>query len=390
MMRVMAIVRRIANQFRRDKRTLALMFIAPLILITLINYLFDGNAVDPKVGVEGVSGEMVAQLKDTDMTVKQYDSVSDVKGTIKSDGLDAFIRQDGADVNLTFENSDPGVSKQIQMKLQAALMAEQKDAMKQLGVSMQEASAKIQQTLAMVAKQYSAQTGQPLDIPTVNLPIPKEQQQLSISTAYIYGDADTTFFDTIGPIFIGFFVFFFVFLIAGISFLRERTTGTLERLMATPIKGWELETGYLLGFGIFALAQSIIVALYSIHVLNMVQMGSIWYVLLITLMLAMVALTLGILLSTFANNEFQIVQFIPIVIVPQVLFCGIFPLEGMADWLQWVAHIMPLYYGADALTSIMVKGEGFGGFATDFYILLGFALVFMILNIFALKKYRKI
>ncbi|MBC2162790.1 ABC transporter permease [Listeria booriae] len=388
-MRVMAIVKRIANQFRRDKRTLALMFIAPLILITLINYLFDGDAVDPKVGVQGVSSEMVAQLKDTDIKVKQYDAVSNVKNTIKSDDLDAFIKQDESDVQLTFENSDPGVSKQIQMKLQAALMAEQKDAMKQLGKSMQETAAKVQQSLAVVAKQYSAQTGQQLDIPKVNLQI-LDQQQLAISTDYIYGDADTTFFDTIGPIFIGFFVFFFVFLIAGISFLRERTTGTLERLMATPIKRWELETGYLLGFGIFALAQSIIVALYSIHVLDMVQMGSIWYVLLITLMLAMVALTLGILLSTFANNEFQIVQFIPIVIVPQVLFCGIFPLEGMADWLQWIAHIMPLYYGADALTSIMVKGEGFAGFATDFYILVGFALVFMILNIFALKKYRKI
>ncbi|MBC2003955.1 ABC transporter permease [Listeria booriae] len=388
-MRVMAIVKRIANQFRRDKRTLALMFIAPLILITLINYLFDGDAVDPKVGVQGVSSEMVAQLKDTDIKVKQYDAVSNVKNTIKSDNLDAFIKQDGSDVQLTFENSDPGVSKQIQMKLQAALMAEQKDAMKQLGESMQETAAKVQQSLAAVAKQYAAQTGQQLDIPKMDLQIP-DQQQLAISTDYIYGDADTTFFDTIGPIFIGFFVFFFVFLIAGISFLRERTTGTLERLMATPIKRWELETGYLLGFGIFALAQSIIVALYSIHVLDMVQMGSIWYVLLITLMLAMVALTLGILLSTFANNEFQIVQFIPIVIVPQVLFCGIFPLEGMADWLQWIAHIMPLYYGADALTSIMVKGEGFAGFATDFYILVGFALVFMILNIFALKKYRKI
>lgn len=389
MIRVMAIVKRIANQFRRDKRTLALMFIAPLILITLINYLFDGDAVDPKVGVQGVSSEMVAQLKDTDIKVKQYDAVSNVKNTIKSDDLDAFIKQDGSDVQLTFENSDPGVSKQIQMKLQAALMAEQKDAMKQLGESMQETAAKVQQSLAVVAKQYAAQTGQQLDIPKMNLQI-SDQQQLAISTDYIYGDADTTFFDTIGPIFIGFFVFFFVFLIAGISFLRERTTGTLERLMATPIKRWELETGYLLGFGIFALAQSIIVALYSIHVLDMVQMGSIWYVLLITLMLAMVALTLGILLSTFANNEFQIVQFIPIVIVPQVLFCGIFPLEGMADWLQWIAHIMPLYYGADALTSIMVKGEGFAGFATDFYILVGFALVFMILNIFALKKYRKI
>ncbi len=110
----------------------------------------------------------------------------------------------------------------------------------------------------------------------------------------------------------------------------------------------------------------------------------------ITLTLAMVSLALGMLLSTFANNEFQIIQFIPIVIVPQVLFCGIFPLEGMADWLQWLAHIMPMYYGAEALRDIMIRGEGFTGFASNFYILLGFAAVFLILNIFALKKYRKI
>lgn len=193
MMRVMAIVKRIANQFRRDKRTLALMFIAPLLLITLINYLFDGDTVKPKIGVEGVSSSMVAQLKDTDISVKQYRSVDSAKDTIKSDGLDAFILQDGSNVKLTFENSDPGVSKQIQMKLQAALMAEQKETMKQLGASMQEASAKIQQSLAKIAKQYTAQTGQQLDIPAVNLQIP-EQQQLAIDTAYIYGDADTTFF----------------------------------------------------------------------------------------------------------------------------------------------------------------------------------------------------
>lgn len=94
--------------------------------------------------------------------------------------------------------------------------------------------------------------------------------------------------------------------------------------MATPIKRIELELGYLIGFGIFALLQSILVAVFSIQVLGMMQNGSLFYVLLITLTLGMVSLALGILLSTFANNEFQIVQFIPIVIVPQVLFCGIF------------------------------------------------------------------
>lgn len=371
-MRIFAIIKRIVNQFRRDKRTLALMFLAPLLLITLLTYLFEGDTVKPTVGVSGLSDSMVKELKKNNLTIKNYSEITNIPDKMKEANLDAFFKQNGEKIEVTYENSEPSLSKEISLKLQKTLMTE---AEKQI------------QTQAKDTGQALAKAGiDPSTIPSLT----KSTEQLTISTDYIYGDKDTSFFDTISPIFIGFFVFFFVFLIAGISFLRERTTGTLERLMATPIKRIELELGYLIGFGIFALLQSILVAVFSIQVLGMMQNGSLFYVLLITLTLGMVALALGILLSTFANNEFQIVQFIPIVIVPQVLFCGIFPLDGMADWLVWVAHIMPLYYGANALTSIMVKGEGFASFASDFYILLGFVFIFVVLNIFALKKYRKV
>ncbi|MBC1535979.1 ABC transporter permease [Listeria sp. FSL L7-1485] len=371
-MRILAIVKRIINQFRRDKRTLALMFIAPLLLITLLTYLFEGDTVKPVVGVSGISDSMVKEIKANDLTIKNYPENTSASDKIKDADLDAFFEQNGEKIKVTYENSEPAISKEIGLKLQKTLMQEQQQQVKSQAKTTGEALAK-----AGI---------DPSTIPSLS----SGPEKLTISTDYVYGDKDTSFFDTISPIFIGFFVFFFVFLIAGISFLRERTTGTLERLMATPIKRIELELGYLIGFGIFALLQSILVAVFSIQVLGMMQNGSLFHVLLITLTLGLVSLALGILLSTFANNEFQIVQFIPIVIVPQILFCGIFPLDGMADWLVWIAHIMPLYYGADALTTIMVKGEGFSSFATDFYILLGFVLVFVVLNIFALKKYRKV
>ncbi|WP_239256966.1 ABC transporter permease [Listeria ilorinensis] len=375
-MRTLAIVKRIMLQFKRDKRTLALMFLAPLLLITLLNYLFNGQAVDPVIGEVGLSDELVQTFKQNDLKVESYeDKEQKAKTAIKEDELDAFIEQDGDKLKITFENSDPAVSKEITMKLQKSMMHMQEESMQQAAKAMQAQMDKISQ---MTGSGSSSSEEMLL-----------ANGQLTLSTDYVYGNADTTYFDTIGPIFIGFFVFFFVFLIAGISFLRERTTGTLERLMATPIKRYELELGYMIGFGLFALIQSIIVALFSIHVLDMTQNGSIWYVLLITLLLAIVSLALGMLLSTFANSEFQVIQFIPIVIVPQILFCGIFPLEGMVDWLQWIAHLMPMYYGAQALTDIMIKGEGFSSFVTDFYILVAFAAVFLILNIFALKKYRK-
>lgn len=159
----------------------------------------------------------------------------------------------------------------------------------------------------------------------------------------------------LSPILVGFFVFFFVFLISGIGLLRERTTGTLERLLSTPIRRGEVLTGYLAGYGIFAVIQTVIVVVYAVNVLDIPLAGSIWNVLLVNLLVALVALSIGILLSTFASSEFQMVQFIPVVVIPQVFFAGILPLDGMADWLQALAVVMPLYYAGDALTGVMYR-----------------------------------
>ncbi len=158
--------------------------------------------------------------------------------------LTLFSNKTVKKLEVTYENSEPSLSKEIGLKLQKALMTEQ------------QAQAKNQ---AKATGEALAKAGiDPNSIPTLTA----SPEKLTLSTDYVYGDKDTSFFDTISPIFIGFFVFFFVFLIAGISFLRERTTGTLERLMATPIKRIELELGYLIGFGIFALLQSILVAVF--------------------------------------------------------------------------------------------------------------------------------
>lgn len=171
--------------------------------------------------------------------------------------------------------------------------------------------------------------------------------------------------------------------------LRERTTGTLERLMSTPIKKAEVITGYLAGYGIFAVIQTLIVVIFAVNVLDVTLAGSIWNVILISLILALTALSLGILLSTFASSEFQMLQFIPIVIVPQVFFSGIIPVEGMADWLQVLARFMPLYYGANALRDVMYKGLDLNSIYKDLLFLVAFAVIFIILNIIVLRKYRK-
>ena len=221
-------------------------------------------------------------------------------------------------------------------------------------------------------------------------PLQQNQASIEMEIDYLYGSSDMAQFDYFGPVLLGFFVFFFVFLIAGVSFLRERTTGTLERLLASPLKKWEIVIGYVGGFGLFAMIQATIIVAYAIYVLGMLMEGTFGYVLLITVLLSLTALSLGTLLSAFAHNELQMMQFIPIVVVPQIFFSGLFNIDTISEWLSWITPFTPLYYAANALRNVMVRGLGWDMIYQDLLMLLGFSALFIILNILALRKYRKI
>lgn len=351
-MRTVAVIKRICQEMLRDKRTLTLLFVVPLIILSLMYFLFNGNTVDPKLGVVNIDNNLVKILEEANINVKNYEQVD--RELIVEEKLDGLLELKDEKWVLTLQNSDPSIAKALQMKVNQS-------------VSFQAQSKVLNPNTAPLAIQKKV-----------------------IDTKYIYGNSETSFFDVLSPVLVGFFVFFFVFLISGIGLLKERTTGTLERLMSTPIRRGEIVTAYLVGFGIFAVIQTVIVVLFSINVLDMVLVGSVWNVILINLLLALVALSLGTLLSTFATSEFQMVQFIPIAVIPQVFFAGIFPLEGMANWLQSIGKIMPIYYAADALKGVMYKGLGLKDISGDLFVLVVFATIFIILNIFALKKYRSL
>ncbi|WP_148631370.1 ABC transporter permease [Bacillus sp. E214] len=354
-MRTVALIKRILLQILRDKRTLALLFVAPLLVLTLMNLVFNGNTVDPVLGVANGNQQIIEKLEDADIVVKEYNKVSNVKDMILDKDLDGFLQVEGDQTTLTLLNDDPTIAKSLEMKVKQ--------------IDTQAKQLKLMGTNAIQSELLS---------------------QDSLNTNYVYGSSETELFDTFSPILVGFFVFFFVFLISGIGLLNERTTGTLERLLATPIKRGEIVAGYLVGYGLLALIQTVIIVLFAINVLDMVLVGSIWTVMLINVIIALVALSLGILLSSFASSEFQMIQFIPIIIVPQIFFSGIFSIEGMADWLQVFANFMPLYYAADALKGVMYEGLSLSEISSNLYILLSFAAVFIVLNLFALKKYRKL
>jgi ABC-2 type transport system permease protein len=209
-----------------------------------------------------------------------------------------------------------------------------------------------------------------------------------VRTHTVYGSADDSTFDSLGYIFPGVFTFFFVFIISGMTLVRERSGGTLERLMMTPIRRFEVIMGYSMGIGVFAAVQAVVIVCYTIYVLRLESLGSVALIILAMMLLAFTAVSFGALISIFATTEFQIVQFIPVVVVPQVFFSGIIPLDTIPYGLGNLCYIMPMYYGCRAMKEIAVYGYGLQEIWPFLAALACYALALGVLNTLALKKYR--
>jgi len=338
-MRIKALVIRILQQMHHDKRTLALMLAAPILVLTLIYFVLVETDTEGRVAVISAPDNYINALADFNIITFHYDE-RDARIALERGELDATIQIINGKSFIEIDGSDSSKTKMVLNGLEMAKM--------------------------------NAGMNRP---------------DLKTEIRYIYGYEDLSTFDNFGTILIGFLVFFFVFLVAGISFLQERTTGTLEKLLSTPIRRWEIVTGYVLGFGIITVIQSTIVSLYVVYILGVMMVGSLFLVLIITFCTAMLALTLGILLSTAANNEFQMIQFVPVVVIPQVFFSGLFQLTPF-----WTAagKIMPLYYVAHALKEVMIRGNGIDMIYADLLIMTGLSLLFMFANTLLLKRYRRI
>lgn len=193
--------------------------------------------------------------------------------------------------------------------------------------------------------------------------------------------------DYIAPALLATLAFFFSFLLTGISFLRERSQGTMERLMASPISRLDIVVGYLFGFFIFALTQTLIILLFTIYVLGVRYHGDLWQIFIFQIVIITGAVNLGIFISTFARNEFQMVQFIPLIIVPQIFLCGVlWPVEQLPDYLQWLSKILPLTYAVDGLRSIMLDGKSLVDVGFDLAVLIGLAIIISILAATTLRR----
>lgn len=387
-MRIRALIVRIIRQFIHDKRTMALLIVAPLLVLSMMYLVFNGDAYQPKIGTVQIPNALSDQLSSGDAEVIAFDTEAMAQSALADQEIDALIRLDQGVPHIVLEGSDPSKNRAVMLLIQKTLQGQGAPG---APVASSETPPAPDQGGNSAVDPGSAAATSPN---SASAGLEGAAQQLPKSQApvfeYLHGGADMSSFDSLSPVLIGLFAFFFVFLIAGVSFLRERTSGTLERLLATPLRRWEIVVGYMAGFGIFTSLQAVLIAGFTVYALGSLMVGSFGYVLLIMLLLSLAALSFGTLLSAFANSEFQMIQFIPLVIVPQVFFSGLFDLESISPWLRWITHITPLKYGADALRGIMIRGEGWSGIALDVYVLAGLSIAFMLANVLALRKHRKI
>jgi ABC-2 type transport system permease protein len=353
--RTLAITKRLLAQFRHDHRTLALLLVAPIVILGLFALLFQTDARVAVLGVDNRDGgplgaAIVAQLDASDL-VTAHTTTEELAALALDDGsIDGYLvlpadlsatAQAGGRIapELHLRGSDPAAGAAIGRAVSTAVLA------------------------AAAGLASDGDGGVPL---------------VDLAPTYLFGGTELHMLDLLGGPFIGLIVFFLVYVVTAISFLRERTLGTLERLMASPLRRSEIVVGYALGFTIVALVQAAEVLVFGLWVIGLYNAGNVLLVFGIEVLLALAAINLGIFLSTFARTEFQAVQFIPLVIVPQILLSGVIvPVASEPGWLQVVSNVLPLTYAVDALRAVMLEGRTLASsdLLVDLGVLAGFCVL---------------
>ncbi|MCD1294691.1 hypothetical protein CUJ83_06715 [Methanocella sp. CWC-04] len=366
-LRIISLAVRIVTQCVRDRRTMALIIIVPSLVMALLGYFFATDVtgdivlgiVDEDQGMGGIKlSTMIAD------ELRTYSNITVV--SVDAADADRLIKDKEIDGAVFFSKdftSDTMVSKKLDMDI----LTEGVDQARSMAISMSVHNA----TISTIAK--VTQKGE-------------EGLQVNVNSAVKYADG-YSMLDLFAPYLLGLIAFFFVFMFTGVTFLRERSFGTFERLLVSPITRSEIILGYMLGFSVFAFIQSIIILLFAIFVLNVKIAGDVYSVIALQLLLTIVGVNLGILCSSFAKNELQAVQFIPLFIIPQVFLDGMFwPISTLPEYLQVFSYIMPLTYANDALQNIMVRGYSLGDVWLDIAVLIVMALVVVVLSTLSLNK----
>jgi|SRR3954469_4671889 ABC-2 type transport system permease protein len=199
-------------------------------------------------------------------------------------------------------------------------------------------------------------------------------------------------FDSLGPPLLALIPFIIMFLVTSVTTLRERSSGTLERLLAMPTGKGDFLGGYALAFGIVAAVQSLLAVALSVWVFDLDVTGPGWMLVVVAVADAVLGTALGLFVSAFARTEFQAVQFMPVLVIPQILLCGLFiARDAMPTVLEAISNVLPLSYAVDAMTAVSTTtGSGFGGVDPDVWwdllVVVGFTVAGLALGAATLRR----
>ena len=337
--RVRAVAKRIVLAFRRDHRSLGLLFVAPILVLSLVGAVW-GSSTErvPTVVVAtdrfDLPRPIIDRLVASTAIHGRRGTFDDGQRQLRDGEVDAVVWLEGTRMHVQIEGADPLETGSIGGAIQRAL------------------------TDAVGGGGAIGGAGVVID--------------------QLYGGPDYSILDYLAPVLIAFFAFFFIFLLSAVSFLRERTTGTLERLMATPLRRGELVLGYLAGFSFFALLQATVILLFTVFALQVRYRGNLATIFIVEAVLVVGAVSLGLLVSAAARNELQAVQFVPVVLLPQVFLSGLLiPVDQLPEYLRPISAVLPRTYANEALRAVMIKGYELADALVlrDIGILLAFGLV---------------
>ncbi len=371
--RVLTLARRVMREVTRDRRMVGLLIVVPILVLSLGAILFRSEPAPIPLGIvnedEGLSTPLTGELVIGQRIVDELAAGETFElVTLGRDEIDGALSDGTAQAVLVLpRNFTTEFQKNRQGVLDLRLEGSNPTRSMAITARVTEAAMKALAELA------TAGFGMPGTASTGEATLP-----VQVEATYLFAGEEFDTMDYVAPVYIAFLALFFVFLLACVAFLRERSQGTMERLLATPATRLEVVLGYMVGLGLFALIQVAVIVFFTVWVLKIHYLGSLALLFVIVAFLAIVGVTMGILASIFARTEFQVIQFVPLLIIPQALLSGLFwPVEEMPNYLRPFAYIMPLTYANRALRDVMLKGWGLAEIWPNLLILVGFAALFI-------------
>lgn len=361
--RWIAVTKRVLTDLKNDRRTIALMFVAPLFAMFVFGLAFSGDVKNVPVIIvnkdEGIAVQSTAMLSeeiikniDTEiLTIKEMDSIEDAKKQVENGEAYAaiifpehFTRDitEGVTILVILDKSNVNVANAVMKSVNASVIK-----------TMQEVGKKV---------------------------------PITVMEDPLYGE-NAEFIDYFFPGILSFVAYLLTVLLTLMSFVSERVSGTLDRLLATPLRESEIVTGYAVSFGIMGIVQSAFLLTVGMVVFKVNVVGDVLLAFVVIALLAVVSQALGILLSALAWREVQAIQFFPFIVLPAFLLSGIFwPVEAIPTWLRPASYLVPPTYAVDACRDIMLRGWGLEKVWPDIAALVVFAGVFLVAAMWSLKR----